>query len=104
MENMFIGANKALEGSPHSMGQCTLIARKKKARVWEKNKILVEGISATTTKDGLMFYVERISDLEVKEITYGTRSNQTVNAIVTFHSSIGEFGGTLTRFCFPNPI
>ncbi|XP_028398972.1 protein mono-ADP-ribosyltransferase PARP14-like [Dendronephthya gigantea] len=82
------GANKALEESPHSMGQCTLVARKKKAKVWEKNKILVEGISTTTTRDGLMFYLERISDLEVKEMIYGTRSNQTVNAIVTFESSI----------------
>ena len=97
MTKLLLGAKKALEASTHSLDECTLEVREKKAELSENDKIFVEGISTTTTRDGLKYYVERISDLETKEITYGTRNNKTVNAIVTFTSSIGEFGNDLTR-------
>jgi hypothetical protein len=60
------------------------------------DKVFVEGISTKTSKDSLKFYMERISDSDVKDITYEhAKSSESINAIVTFHSSIGELRTTL---------
>ena len=58
--------------------------------VSENDKVFVQGISTKTTKDCLWFYMERISHLDVKDITYGPENGESVNAIVTFGSTIGE--------------
>ena len=61
------------------------------AEIFENDKVFVQGISTKTSQDCLLFYMERISDLVVKDITYGPENGESVNAIVTFGSTIGEF-------------
>ena len=56
----------------------------------ESDKLFVQGISAETTKDCLQLYIERISDLDVKDIQYGGKSGENDNAIVTFDSTMGK--------------
>ena len=82
-----------MESSPHCLEESSLTIRLMKKEILketlgeEDDKVLVDGISSETTTDCLKFYMERISDLDVKNITYGA---QKMNAIVTFKSSIGE--------------
>ena len=79
-----------METSPHSLEGCTLAVRKKNKEISENDKVFVKGISTKTSKDCLQFYMERISELDVKDITYGAKSSESVNAIVTFDGIIGE--------------
>ena len=79
-----------METSPHSLDGCTLTTRQKKEETSENDKVFVEGISTKTTRDCLQFYMERISELDVKDITYSKKSSESVNAIVTFDDMIGE--------------
>ena len=82
-----------MESSPHCLEESSLTIRLMKKEILketlgeEDDKVLVDGISSETTTDCLKFYMERISDLDVKNITYGA---QKMKAIVTFKSSIGE--------------
>ena len=46
-----------------------------KQEIFENDKVFVEGISTTTSKDSFKYYMERISGLPVKDITYGTKSS-----------------------------
>ena len=73
-----------------SFEDLTLTTRRKMAEIFENDKVFVQGILTKTTKDCLLFYMERISDLDVKDITYGPENGESVNAIVTFGSTIGE--------------
>ncbi|CAB4011021.1 poly [ADP-ribose] polymerase 14-like, partial [Paramuricea clavata] len=60
---------KALETSPHSLEESALtLRRRKKVEISENDKVFVEGISKKTTEDCLKFYMERLSDSEVKDI------------------------------------
>jgi hypothetical protein len=81
-----------LETSPHSLEESTLtLTRRKKVEISENDKVFVEGISKKTTKDCLKFYMERLSGSDVKDIKYAhAKSSESVNAIVIFHSPIGE--------------
>ena len=78
-----------MESSPHCLEESSLTIRLKKKETLgeEGDKVFVDGISSETSQDCLKFYMERISDLDVENITYGA---QKMNAIVTFKSSIGE--------------
>ena len=86
-----------MEKIPHSLEGSTLTTRQKKAELSENDKVFVEGVSTNTSKDCLQFYMERISDLDVKNITYGTKSSGSVNAIVTFHGPVGELRNDLEK-------
>jgi hypothetical protein len=82
-----------LETSPHSLEESALtLTRRKKVEISENDKVFVEGISKKTTEDCLKFYMERLSGSDVKDIKYGHAKSrrESVNAIVTFHSPIGE--------------
>jgi hypothetical protein len=59
----------------------------RKEERFENDKVFVEGISTKTSKDSLKYYMERISGLPVKDITYGSDS---VNAVGKFHGTVGE--------------
>jgi hypothetical protein len=41
--------------------------------------VFIEGISTKTSKDSLKSYLEQISGLKVKDITYGTKSSELQN-------------------------
>ena len=47
----------------------------------------VQGISETTTKDCLRFYLEKFSDVEVVEVYLGCNND----ALATFESEPGDF-------------
>ena len=81
-----------METSPHSLEESALtLTRRKKVEISENDKVFVEGISKKTTEDCLKFYMERLSGSDVKDIKYAhAKSSESVNAIVTFHSPIGE--------------
>ncbi|CAB4034807.1 serine threonine- kinase endoribonuclease IRE1 [Paramuricea clavata] len=62
----------------------------RKEEIFENDKVFVEGISTKTSKDSLKYYMERISGLPVKDITYGTKSSDSVNAVGKFHSTVAS--------------
>ena len=50
-------------------------------------RIHVQGISETTTKDCLRFYLEKFTDVEVQEVYLGCKNN----ALATFESEPGNY-------------
>ena len=49
-------------------------------------RIHVQGISETTTKDRLRFYLEKFTDVEVQEVYLGCKNN----ALAIFESELGN--------------
>ena len=83
---------------PHKLnGKDITVARQlpKKKLPPDPVKVHVQGISETTTKDCLRFYLEKFSDAEVKEVYLGC----TNNALATFASEPGNFEPVLVIFC-----
>ena len=76
-----------MESSPHCLEESPLTIRLMKKETLEEDKVFVDGISSQTSADCLTLYMERMSDLDVKNIKYGAEK---MTAIVTFKSSIGE--------------
>jgi hypothetical protein len=63
-----------LETRPHSVEECTLTIRRKKAEISESD---IER--------------NRTEGIDMKYIKYaGTKNSETINAIATFHSPIGK--------------
>mgnify|MGYP002803371376 CR=1 FL=1 len=77
-----------MKESLQSFEDLTLTVQGKMAEIFENDKVFVKGILTKTTKDCLWFYMERISDLDVKDITYGPENGETVDTIVTFDSTV----------------
>ena len=76
-----------MESSPHFLEESPLTIRLMKKETLEGDKVFADGISSETSVDCLTLYMEKISGLEVKNITYGAEK---MTAIVTFNGSIGE--------------